>query len=182
MLGYGYGVSQYLQFYVKDLDMYQALPRPNLEYFDGGTGEKLIKNKWVLYLASQAEICFWEYIEYKITSNDIKKGKRGQYWKTLKKIEKSKEILPSKCIIGKTIFTSMAVIGGRVFSNHPINLNHLHKDSKYLVSVIITLGENISGGDTVFYDGVKTSDLGIRSHVLKNLHGRMIFCPFDFFP
>ena len=46
----------------------------------------------------------------------------------------------------------MAVIGGRLFSNHPQNLNHVHKDSKYLVSVITTLGNNISGGDTVFYD------------------------------
>ena len=75
----------------------------------------------------------------------------------------------------------MAVIGGRLFSNHPQNLNHVHKDSKYLVSVIKTLGNNISGGDTVFYDWVKTSDLGSRDHVLKYLHGRMMFGPFDFF-
>ena len=76
----------------------------------------------------------------------------------------------------------MAVIGGKLFSNHHKNLNHVHKDSKDLVSVIIILGKNISGGDTVFYDGVKTSDLGSRAHVLKILHGRMIFGPFDFFP
>ena len=38
-------------------------------------------------------------------------------------------------------FTSMAVISGQLFSNHPKNLNHVHKDSKDLVSVIITLGE-----------------------------------------
>ena len=93
------------------------------------------------------------------------------------KIEKAKEILPSKCRIGETNFTSMAVIGGRIFSNHHKNLNHVHKDSKYLVSVIITMGKNISGEDTVFYYGVKTSDLGSRSHVLKILHGRMIFGP-----
>ena len=34
-----------------------------------------------------------------------------QYWTTLKKMEKAKEILPSTCIIGGTIFTSMDVIG-----------------------------------------------------------------------
>ena len=56
----------------------------------------------------------------------------------------------------------MAVIGGRFFSNHSINLNHLHKDIKYLVSVIITLGVNISGGDTVFYDGVKNLTWGVE--------------------
>ena len=65
------------------------------------------------------------------------------------------------------IFTSMAVIGGKLFSNHHKNLNHVHKDSKDLVSVIIILGKNISGGDTVFYDGVKTFDLGSRVNVLN---------------
>ena len=71
----------------------------------------------------------------------------------------------------------MAVIHGKLFSNHPKNLSHVNKDSKYLVSVIINMGGNISGGDTVFYDGVKTSDLGIRAHLLKKLHGRIIFGP-----
>ena len=69
----------------------------------------------------------------------------------------------------------MAVIAGKLFSNTPKNINHDHKDSKYMLSVIITLGENIRGGGTVFYDGVKTSDLGSRAHVLKHLHERMIF-------
>ena len=41
--------------------------------------------------------------------------------------------------------------------------------------------ENINGGDTMFYDGVKTSDLGRRAQVLKHLHGRMIFGQFEFF-
>ena len=53
----------------------------------------------------------------------------------------------------------MAVIGGKLYSNHPKNLNHVHKDTTYLVSVTIALGKYISGGDTVFYDGVKISDL-----------------------
>ena len=51
MLGYGCGLSQYLQFFVKDLDMYQVLPRPYLRYFDGFTGDKLIKKR-VLDLTS----------------------------------------------------------------------------------------------------------------------------------
>ena len=48
-----------------------------------------------------------------------------------------------------------------------------------MVSVIITVGKDISGGDTVFYDGVKTSYLGSRAHILKHLHGRMLFGPFE---
>ena len=73
----------------------------------------------------------------------------------------------------------MDVIGGRLFSNHPKNMNHVHTNIKYLVSVIINVGKYIRGEDTVFYDEVKTSDLGSRTHVLKHLHGRMIFVPFE---
>ena len=73
----------------------------------------------------------------------------------------------------------MAVIGGKMYRNHPKNLNYIHKDTRDLVSVIITLGKYISGGDTVFYDGVKPSDFGSRSHIIKHLHGSMVFGPFE---
>ena len=46
MPGYGCGVSQYPQFFVGNLDMYQMLPRPYLRSFYGGPGDKLKKN-WV---------------------------------------------------------------------------------------------------------------------------------------
>ena len=43
MLGYGCGVPQYPQCFVKDLDIYQVSPRPHLWSFDGFPGDKLIK-------------------------------------------------------------------------------------------------------------------------------------------
>ena len=43
MVGYGCGLFQYPQFFVKYLDMYQMLPCPYLRYFDGCPGDKLIK-------------------------------------------------------------------------------------------------------------------------------------------
>ena len=61
----------------------------------------------------------------------------------------------------------MAVIGGKLFSNHHKNMNHVHKNTKELFSVIINLGANISIGYTVSNYGVKKSDLGNRAHVLK---------------
>ena len=48
------------------------------------TGDNSIKKKRVLDLESQAETFFWEYIETRITIDDIEKGIRSQYWKTLK--------------------------------------------------------------------------------------------------
>ena len=74
MLGYGYGVSQYPQFFVKDLDMYQMLPHLYLRSFDGGTGDKLIKKNWVLDLENRAEIFVCECIESRIMSDD--RGKK----------------------------------------------------------------------------------------------------------
>ena len=94
------------------------------------------------------------------------------------KLGKTKEILPSTCIIGESVFTSMDVIGGKLYSNHLKNMNHVHKDNTNLVSVIITVGKDIIGGYTVFYDGLKTSYLGSRGHILKHLHGKMIFSTF----
>ena len=48
-----------------------------------------------------------------------------------------------------------------------------------MVSVIITVGKNIIGGDTMFFDGVKTSDLGSRADFLKHFLGILIFGPFE---
>ena len=45
MLGYGCDVSQCPQFYDKDIDMYQVLPRPYIGSFDGLPGDKLIIEK-----------------------------------------------------------------------------------------------------------------------------------------
>ena len=73
----------------------------------------------------------------------------------------------------------MAVIGGKLYSNHPKNMNHVHKDTKDMVSVIITVVKDISRGGSVFYDGLKTSDFGSRAHILKHLHGRIIFGTFE---
>ena len=83
MLGYGCGVSMYPQFFVKDLDLYQMLPRPYLIYFDGGPRDKLQK-KWVLDLANRAETFVLESIESRIMSDDSKEKKLTQYWSTLK--------------------------------------------------------------------------------------------------
>ena len=58
-------------------------------------------------------------------------------------ITTAKEKIPSKFRIGETCFTFIAVIGGKLFSNHPQNMNHVHKDTMDLLSVILTLGNNI---------------------------------------
>ena len=89
-----------------------------------------------------------------------------------------KQKIPRKCKIGNTCFKYVAVIGGRLFRNSAKNNNHVHKDEKDFLSVIMILGKNVSGGGTVIYDGVRIYNLGLKAHILKHLHGRCISGPF----
>ena len=61
MLGYGCGVSQYPQFYVEYLDMYQMLPRPYLRSFDSGPGDNLVLKMGVRLVKSIRNICLGMY-------------------------------------------------------------------------------------------------------------------------
>ena len=79
MLSYGCGVSMYPQLFVENLDIYQMLPRPYLRSFDGGPGDKLLKQKWVLNLANLAETFVRECIESRIMSDDSGKKNISQY-------------------------------------------------------------------------------------------------------
>ena len=58
-------------------------------------------------------------------------------------------------------------------------MNHVHKGGKDLVSVIITMGTNISIGDTVFNDGLRHTYLRKQYQFLKCLHGRVIMGAFE---
>ena len=121
MTFYGCGVYQYLQCYDKKLEKYQLLPHPYLRSFEVNNGEKVTKEKQVLNLSGEAGKKIWECIET-MTKN--------KYWKTLEKFLRSeKEKIPPQCRIGKT-FTSIAVIGGKIYSNNPRKMNHVHKYSK----------------------------------------------------
>ena len=76
-------------------------------------------------------------------------------------------------------FTYKSIIDGKIYITHPKNMNYVHKYGKELLSVIIKLGTNVSGGDTVFYHGVLYSDMGKRSRFLKHLHARCVVGPFE---
>ena len=74
-----------------------------------------------------------------------------KYWKILgSTMEKSKEMIPKYCRINDTCFMSLATIGGNLYKRHANNLNHVHKYSKDILSVIIILGTDVNGGEAVF--------------------------------
>ena len=86
----------------------------------------------------------------------------------------AKERIPEIHRIEKIYFTSIVSICDKLYINHPQNMNHVHKYGKDLLSFIITLVKITSVRDTVFYDGVRYSELRKISHVIKNLHGRWV--------
>ena len=69
------------------------------------------------------------------------------YWQNLgSMMDKAKEKIPKQFRIGDTCFTLLAPIGVNLFTRHSNNINCVHKDSKYLLSVIIILGTNVHCG------------------------------------
>ena len=74
-------------------------------------------------------------------------------------MDKPKQKITKQCRIGGTCFTSLETIGGNLFTRHPNNLNNSHKDSNKLLLVIIILGTNANGGETVFNDGENMNEI-----------------------
>ena len=83
-------------------------------------------------------------------------------------------MIPKECRIGDTCFTSLANIGVNLYTSHENNLNHVHRYSTDLLSVIIILGTYVNGGETMFYDGENMNDIGKIAHVLKHSHGKCV--------
>ena len=75
----------------------------------------------------------------------------------------------------------MENIGGNLYTRHPKNINHINKDIKDIMSVIIILGTDVNVGETVLNDGENINDIGKRAHELKHSHGRCVIGSFDKF-
>ena len=89
-------------------------------------------------------------------------------------MDKAKEKIPKEFRIGDTCFTSFANIEGNLYTRHANNINSVHRENKYFLSVIIILGVDVNGGEIVFYDAYNMTDIGKRAHILKHSRGRCV--------
>ena len=113
--------------------------------------EKMIIKKCVLDLSGEAEHFVWVCTEI-ITANT--------YWKILKDcLTEAKERIPTKCRIGETFSCLYLSLEENYTVFTPKHMNDFHKDNKDLLYIIINTATNISEGCTVFYGGVKQTDL-----------------------
>ena len=147
------------------------LPRPYVGRYLGEKGRQFLHKPWILALAKSVETFIF------VSMSDMPTIK---YWQNLvSTMDKAKDIIPKECRIGDKCFTSFATTGGNLYTMHANNLNDLHKDSKDLLSVIIILGTDVNGDETVFNDGENMNDIGKGAHVLKHSHGRCVIGAFD---
>ena len=127
------------------------LPRAYVGSYSGEKVHQFLHKPWILALSKLVETFIM------VSISDMSTIK---YWKNLGTImDKSKEKIPKECRIDDTCFTSFATIGGNLYKIHPRNLNRVHRDSRYLLSVIIILGTDFNGGETVFYDEDNMNDI-----------------------
>ena len=74
---------------------------------------------------------------------------------------------------------SLGTIRSNLFTRHLKNLNHEHKESNYILLVIIIFRTDVHAVETVFNDGENMNYIGKRAHVLKHSHGRCVVGLFD---
>ena len=116
MLGHGCGVSQYPQFYYTK--KIQMLPHPYVGSYFSEKGHQFLHKPWIIALAKSVENFILVSIYVMPTI---------KYWKILGlNMDKAKEKIPKQCRIGDTCFTSLATIGGNLYTIHVKNLNHVH--------------------------------------------------------
>ena len=63
-------------------------------------------------------------------------------------MDTEKKKIPKQCSIDDTFFTSLATIGGSLYTRHPKKINNVHKYVNDLLSVIIVFGTDVHGDGT----------------------------------
>ena len=101
------------------------LPCPYQKNFEGQNGDTLLKETLVIELIQTTE----DFI-----MDTINQVEGVHYWQHQRlNIISAKEQILEKCRIGGTYFTSVAIIGGILFTRNSKNMNHVHKYHNDLV-------------------------------------------------
>ena len=128
------------------------LSLPYVGSYSGENGHQFLQESWIIALAKSVETFFI------VSISDMQTIKYRQKLGSM--MNKSQEKIPKQYWIGDTCLTSLVTIGGNLFTINPNILNHVHKYSNDLLSVIIFLGTNFYVGETVYYDGDNMKDIG----------------------
>ena len=85
------------------------LPPPYVGSYSVQKGHKILQQPWILALSKSVET----FIIVSISEIPTIK-----YWQNLgSTMDKAKDMIPKECRIGDTCFTSLATIGGKLYSS-----------------------------------------------------------------
>jgi len=104
--------------------------RLNIASRPGGKGENIFKDRLVKQLALMLDVLVYEY------NPELKD-----------ELDCAKLIIPEKYRIFGTCFTAFTLVGDTSNSGFV----HIHKDNRDVVSIILSLGNNVVGGNTIYY-------------------------------
>ena len=137
------------------------VPRVNSACKIGKPGYKALQLPFVTELAKLAEKCMLQYLE----KNDRE---------LLEKVCFFRKIAPQELLVCGSIFNGMALVG-----DLSDGYNHIHKDKNDLCSIILMVGDNITGGNTLYYkEKVPLMDSDIQ-HSESFCHGKFQVGPFN---
>ena len=140
------------------------LPRPVVKSRYGGPGKLLLETEWFQYLSQQAEKNVESYFSEVINTN-------CRFITLYQSLERCKLIVPNDLRINGTFFTSVSVIPSK---NKDVNHVHLHMDRNDIISCVFFMGNDVDGGDSVFYDGKDSNNCNDYVHHEKFVHGKSI--------
>ena len=98
----------------------------------------------------------------------------------LRTLEAAKATIPSELRVCDTLFTAIALVG-----DGKDGLNHEHLDDHDVISIFVTLGQDITGGSTLYFDSTSFSkkdpsgSRGSQVHAVAFEHGQYQVGPFE---
>ena len=162
LLGSTIGWSKYPQFYFRGEA--KMLPRPLPSCKPKKQGTILMKSEWFMTLSLLAHKYTSDYL-YEMMCVDDK------YYGDYKLLKWCRDTIPSELRINNTWFTSVATISSL---DKSVTYTHPHLDHNDLISCVFFFGDNVNGGDSVFFDGKSSKFIGDMVHVIKFKHGQAI--------
>ena len=140
----------------RELGEWSMLPRLNAQSKPGTPGHAFMTSPPTIRMAEDAARITMRWAE--ATNPELAATLRH-----------AKEVIPPELRYGDTFWTAITLVGDLRDGN-----NHIHKDLHDVVSLIVMVGKDITGGATHYYD-----DTGKVVQTVPFEHGRYQVCEFD---
>ena len=144
-------------------DNYHILPRPYVTSRPRERGWYVMKQIWMIHLAQKVECIVKQYVSSFIHLPD------SGYDNVYNNMVLSEKKIPLSCRICGTFFTHISILGDMEFEESCIPP---HFDTGDIITAVLHIGNNVKGGNTIYYDGDKTNN-GNVCGVFKFKNGQL---------